>query len=517
MRDLKEQIRDYLDEAADPVTIEDVFFARAGHEKVRPVGPSRRPADGLRRPWLIGAAAFVVVLLVGAITVLVEGGPASTTVPPATDPPITTVTPTTVAGTTTTQQPGTSVVEPAGPLDLEAAALGAIAGAGTMLVYAMPDDSLWPLEPTGLFSAVERDVYLDLAPLPETRLQDGAVWLASLPDAAQATLLISQATSAYREPENAPAYPNWFPISEFDVPGIDGARGFLGRELTGRGGPSSFPNATVWFQVDAVVAAVDINFGGDFVDDEWPIDYAAHLATWVHSSLSAQMTGQQASGPDAPVAAPPSDYELEGVALLEGFYRAIVTGDMDSAWALVDIERPGPGCGEGCQADNWDMNVVAPVFATLLDPFDATADILGCAAVSTRRVQVHPGDDGFRDAVDVRCLFQVNGDPWLEALGISSLVEIDGQVVPGELIVNLPSIPRHPGVESVEYKLLMLARHAGSSDPETLASVCVFDPDNPDEQLAWSVETESPVRRLLEETCWTFAGEFENVVIPSVP
>jgi hypothetical protein len=268
--------------------------------------------------------------------------------------------------------------------------------------------------------------------------------------------------------------------------------------------------------VDSVVVGVDISFGGEFVTDEWPIDYVVHLAKWVHSSVSAQFTGQQVTGPAAPVASPPSEYELEAVELLEGFYRAIVSGDMDSAWALVgDIGTPGAECGEGCQADNWAMNVKAPLFAAMLDPFDATADSLGCSATSTRTVELYPGDD--RDGVDVRCLFQISGDPWLDALGINNLVEIAGLVVPGEPIVNLPMIPEHPGNRSTEYALLMLARHAGGPDPETLASVCVFDPDNPDEEDAWSVNTESPLRHALDGICREFLGDFDDIAIPIVP
>ena len=157
----------------------------------------------------------------------------------------------------------------------------------------------------------------------------------------------------------------------------------------------------------------------------------------------------------------------------------------------------------------------------MLDPFDATADIIGCSATSIRTLDLDDLDRGHADAVDVRCLFQVSGDPWLEALGINNLVEIDGQVVPGEPIVILPAIPEHPGSShsgsSIVYGLLMLARHAGGSDPETLASVCVFDPDNPDESDAWSVDTESPLRLHLEGTCEAFAGDFADVVIPTVP
>jgi hypothetical protein len=334
--------------------------------------------------------------------------------------------------------------------DLEAAAVDAIEGAGTMLIH---DGSVsryrdafrgFPSSTSPQYEEVRRSpvaqTYLALAPLPETRLQEGAVWLASFPGATGAERFISEVTTAFREA----ADPVVLPTSEFDVLGIDGAQGFLVRWLTGRGGPSSSPNAIVWFSVGNVVAAVDINFGGDFAASQWPIDYAIHLARWVHASLSPQTIGPWISGPAAPTATPPSEFELDAVAQFEEFLRAVVSGDMKAARSMAaDLERHLPGCGEGCMSDKYLLEVRAPRFSAMLDRVGATVEWVGCSPTSTERRQGGPRFGG--QGVHVTCLLRIVDDPRLGDLGISNLLATDGWVVPGQPILDLSSIPEYPG------------------------------------------------------------------------
>ena len=89
MRDLDVQIREYFDEVTYPVTIEDVFFAAAEEEPVRPI-ERLRPVHR-RRPWMTAAVAAAIIIL-GAIPLLMlrasESGRSVTTEPPATAPPL---------------------------------------------------------------------------------------------------------------------------------------------------------------------------------------------------------------------------------------------------------------------------------------------------------------------------------------------------------------------------------------------------------------------------------------------
>ncbi len=102
MRDLQLQIRDYFDEAGDPVSIEDVFFATPGDDLVRPLDPIRR-STAIRRPWLIAAGAALLVVLLVAVGPLLFGDLTTpSTSPPVTDAPTTTVQPDPENSTSTT-------------------------------------------------------------------------------------------------------------------------------------------------------------------------------------------------------------------------------------------------------------------------------------------------------------------------------------------------------------------------------------------------------------------------------
>jgi hypothetical protein len=98
MRDLRHQLRDYIEESADPVTIEDVFFAGSRT-------PAQAPRPALRRPWgIAAAAAAVTALLFGLVPRLLGDSTTPSTVAPATTAP----TPTTTLATTTTSSPPTT-------------------------------------------------------------------------------------------------------------------------------------------------------------------------------------------------------------------------------------------------------------------------------------------------------------------------------------------------------------------------------------------------------------------------
>jgi hypothetical protein len=191
-----------------------------------------RPARWRRGLVAAALAAAVVVLAIGLPALLRPGDggpPAGSIPPPKTTAPATTVSPTSAPTTVVESQPSTTL-PPVVPLDLDAAALDAIAGAGTMLVHhttsgrdpdfgtARPDDSPNHLLTFQDLDAVQHDLYLDLAPFPETRLRDGGVWIGAFPDAPQAAAFVAQVTA----PESG-----WsrLPVSDFDVPGIDGAHG----------------------------------------------------------------------------------------------------------------------------------------------------------------------------------------------------------------------------------------------------------------------------------------------------
>ncbi len=108
MRDLQSQIRDYFDEVGEPVTIEDVFFADVGDDRVRPLEPFRRPV-GFRRPWLIAAGAALAAALLVGVPLLIRSSTPSSTLPPGIQPSTTIVTSTTEPSTTTTRQPTTTL------------------------------------------------------------------------------------------------------------------------------------------------------------------------------------------------------------------------------------------------------------------------------------------------------------------------------------------------------------------------------------------------------------------------
>ncbi len=90
MPDLGNQIREYLDETAPPVEMEEILTKRIGAEPVRPI----RPWEPKRRlsGWAVGLTAGVVVLvLIGGVTWLVRS-PSGVIAPVITEPPAPTVT-----------------------------------------------------------------------------------------------------------------------------------------------------------------------------------------------------------------------------------------------------------------------------------------------------------------------------------------------------------------------------------------------------------------------------------------
>lgn len=94
MLDLGTQLRDYLDETASAVELEDIFAVPTGDGPVRPLVP-RTPSRPLAAWSYTAAAALITVLLIGGMAWLVRGGQpedptdgtvvpttATTTVPP---------------------------------------------------------------------------------------------------------------------------------------------------------------------------------------------------------------------------------------------------------------------------------------------------------------------------------------------------------------------------------------------------------------------------------------------------
>ena len=88
--DLGTQIRDYaeaVDAAQEPVSLDEITQLRLATDQVRPIGTQAPPVDLLpRRPWLVTAAAAVLILLGGAVWLLDLTGtdePVATTPPPA--------------------------------------------------------------------------------------------------------------------------------------------------------------------------------------------------------------------------------------------------------------------------------------------------------------------------------------------------------------------------------------------------------------------------------------------------
>jgi len=91
MLDLSTQLRDYLDETAPPVELEEIFTKPVGEEPVRPI--ERRQPKRLLPRWAFGAAAAVVILLlVGGVVWLSRSDPE---LGPAEQPTVSTPRPTT--------------------------------------------------------------------------------------------------------------------------------------------------------------------------------------------------------------------------------------------------------------------------------------------------------------------------------------------------------------------------------------------------------------------------------------
>ncbi len=112
MPDLGNQIREYLDETAPPVEMEEILTKRIGAEPVRPIRP-REPKRRLSG-WAVGlAAGAVVLLLIGGVTWLVRS-PGGVIGPVITQPPVPTVT-TVHTPTTTVPTPTTVVPAPTTP------------------------------------------------------------------------------------------------------------------------------------------------------------------------------------------------------------------------------------------------------------------------------------------------------------------------------------------------------------------------------------------------------------------